>query len=69
MSALSCHVNLALYADNTALIVTSYRPSLLVIYLETYLGRLEHWLWDWRVAVSISKSTAVIFAKIAGRIQ
>jgi hypothetical protein len=35
------HVKLAQYADDTALIATSRDPSLLVGYLEAYLGRLE----------------------------
>jgi hypothetical protein len=37
----SRHVELAQYADGTALIATSRDPSLLVGYLEAYLGRLE----------------------------
>jgi hypothetical protein len=38
----SLHVNLALYADDTALVTTSCIPRFLVRYLETYLIRLEH---------------------------
>jgi hypothetical protein len=63
MSAPSRHVELALYADDTALIATSRSPLLLVSYLETYLNRLEPWLRDWRIAINVSKSTAVLFAK------
>jgi hypothetical protein len=37
----SRHVKLAQYADDTALVATSRSPSLLVAYLEDYLGRLE----------------------------
>jgi hypothetical protein len=37
----SRHVQLAQYADDTALLATSRSPSLLVGYLEAYLGRLE----------------------------
>jgi hypothetical protein len=37
----SCHVNLALYADDAALKATSRNPLLLVRYVETYLNRLE----------------------------
>jgi len=36
----SHHVELALYADNTAIIVTSRKPALLVSYLESYLNDL-----------------------------
>jgi hypothetical protein len=64
----SLHVGLALYADDTALIATSHCPVLLVRYLETYLNRLEHWLQNW-IAISVSKSTAVLFAKTTRRIQ
>jgi hypothetical protein len=37
----SRHVELAQYVDDTALIATSRDPSLLVCYVEAYLGRLE----------------------------
>ena len=36
----SRHVELALYADDTAIIATSRKPALLVTYLETYLSKL-----------------------------
>jgi hypothetical protein len=65
----SRHVELAQYADDTALVATSRSPSLLVGYLEAYLGRLERWLRDWRIAINVSKSTAVIFVKAARHIQ
>ena len=55
----SHHVELALYADDTAIIATSCKPTLLVSYLESYLSDLQMWL-------SVSKSTAIIFAH-AGR--
>jgi hypothetical protein len=35
-------VKLALYVDDTALIATFHKSSLLISYLETYLSRLEH---------------------------
>jgi hypothetical protein len=65
----SRHVELAQYADDTALVATSRSPSLLVGYLESYLGRLERWLRDWRISIIVSKSTAVLFVKTARRIQ
>jgi hypothetical protein len=61
----SRHVELAQYADDTALIATSRDQSLLVGYLEAYLGRLELWLRSWRMAINVSNSTAVLFAKAA----
>jgi hypothetical protein len=57
------------HADDTALVATSRSPSLLVGYLEPYLGRLERWLQDWRIAINVSKSTAVLSVKAARRIQ
>jgi hypothetical protein len=65
----SRYVELAQYADDTAVAATSRSPSLLVGYLEAYLGRLEHWLRDWRIAIIVSKSTAVIFVKAARRFR
>jgi hypothetical protein len=37
--------------------------------LEAYLGRPERWLRDWRIAINVSKSTAVLLVKTARRIQ
>jgi hypothetical protein len=67
----SRHVELAAsqYADDTALVATSCSPSLLVGYLKDYLGRLEHWLRDWRIDINVSKSTVVLFVEAARRIQ
>jgi hypothetical protein len=50
----SRHVELAQYADDTALVATSRSPSLLVGYLEAYLGRPERWLRDWRIDIKVS---------------
>jgi hypothetical protein len=62
----SHHVELALYADDTAVIATSRKPTLLVSYLDSYLSDLQRWLSEWRIAISVSKSSAMIFAR-AGR--
>ena len=62
----SQHVDLALYADNTAIIATSRKPTLLVSYLESYLNDLQRWLSEWRIPINVSKSTAITFAR-AGR--
>jgi len=62
----SHHVELALYADDTAIITTQRTPVLLVSYLQTYISHLERWLTEWRIAVNVSKSSAIIFAR-AGR--
>jgi len=62
----SHHVELALYADNTAIIDTSCKPTLLVSYLESYLNDLQWLLSEWRIAINVSKSIAITFAP-AGR--
>jgi len=40
MSTTSAHVELALYPDDTAIIATSRKPTLLVSYLESNLNDL-----------------------------
>jgi hypothetical protein len=66
MPSPSHHVELALYADKTAIIATSRKPMLPVIYLEAYLNDLQRWLTECKIAINVSKSTAIIFAR-AGR--
>jgi hypothetical protein len=63
------HIELAQYADDTNLIATSPNPSLLVGYLEAYLGRLELWLRDWRININGSNSTAVLYAEASRRVR
>jgi hypothetical protein len=69
MPSPSRHVELALYADDAAIIATSRQPMLLVKYLETYLSNLEQWLSEWRIAINVSKSSAMLFAKAPRHIQ
>ena len=66
MPSPSHHIELALYADDTAIIATSRKPTLHVSYLGSYLNDLQRWMSEWRIAVNVSKSTATIFAR-AGR--
>jgi hypothetical protein len=66
MPSPSHHVELALYADDTTIIATYRKPTLLVSYLESYLNDLQRWLSERRIAINVSKSTAIIFAR-AGR--
>jgi hypothetical protein len=47
----------------------SRSSQLLVGYLEAHLGRLEGWLRDWRIAINVSKSTAMLFVKTTRRIH
>ena len=35
--------------DDTAIIATSRKPTLLVSYLESYLNDLQRWLSEWRI--------------------
>ena len=67
MSTPSHHVQLALYADDTVVIVISRKPMLLVSYLQTYLNDLQRWLSDLRIAINVSKSTTIIFARARRR--
>ena len=62
------HLKLALYADDTAIMPTSRKPTLLISYsyLESYLNEIQRWLSEGRIAINVSKSTALIFAP-AGR--
>ena len=46
-----------LYADDTALVATSMQPQLLL----KYLKELETWLRDWRIAINVDKSAAVLY--------
>jgi hypothetical protein len=49
----SRNVNLAIYVGDTAVIVTSRKPTLFVRYLESYLSKLHRWLTEWRIAINV----------------
>ena len=68
MPSPSCHVELALCEDDTAVLATSRQPSLLIKYLETYLSDLERWLREWRITISVSRSSVMLFAEAGRRI-
>ena len=59
----SHHVEFALYADETANIATSRKPTPFVSYLESYLNDLQRWLSERKIAINVSKSTAIIFVR------
>jgi hypothetical protein len=67
MSTPSYHIKLALYADDTTIIATSSKPTLLVSHLEAQLSNLQRWLTEWRIAIKYFKSTAIIFAQAVRR--
>lgn len=46
-------------------IAMSCQPTLLVGYTQAYLKRLEHWLRNWRIAISVPTSTTVFFVEVA----
>jgi hypothetical protein len=66
MPSPSHHVEIALYADDKAIIATSRKLRLFVSYLESYLNDLQRWLSEWRIAINVSRSTTIIFM-CAGR--
>ena len=53
MPSPSRNVEVALYVDDTAVVVTPLQPALLVKHLETYLIDLERWLSEWRIAINV----------------
>jgi hypothetical protein len=59
----SRHVELALNADDTAVIATFRKPELLVSYLKSYLADLELWLRKWMIAVNVTKSMAMLITR------
>jgi hypothetical protein len=61
----SHHVELALYAD-TAVSAMARKPTLLANYLEAYLNALQKRLNEWRMAINVYKSTAIIFGRAPG---
>jgi len=61
----SHHVELVLYADDTAIMATFRKPVLLVSYQKSYLGYPELWLREWRIAMNVSKSTLMFFANVS----
>jgi hypothetical protein len=66
MPSSSYHVELALYADDTAVIATFRKPTLFVSYLESYFNDLQRLLSEWKIAINVSRSSAIILT-CAGR--
>ena len=61
----SHHVELALYADDAAIIATSRKLKVLVSLRD--LNDLQRWLSEWRIAINVSKRTATILARARRR--
>jgi hypothetical protein len=68
MPSPSHHVVLANYSDDTNITAKCRKPTLLVSYLEAYLNELQRWLSEWGISINVSKSTAIIFARVGRRI-
>jgi len=56
------------HAGDTIVIAVSRQAVLLVKYLKTCFSDLEQWLREWRVAINVKKSFAMLFAKASRRI-
>jgi hypothetical protein len=65
----SRHVDLAQYADNTAVIAKPRSPSVFVCYQKAYHSRLERWLRDCLIAINVLNSTDVFYVIAARRIR
>jgi hypothetical protein len=63
MPSPSHHFELALYANDSAVIDTARKPMQLVSYLESYLNDIQRCLSEWRIAINVSKSTEIISAR------
>jgi Reverse transcriptase (RNA-dependent DNA polymerase) len=59
----SPHTEIALYADDTAIIAQSLHGKQACQYLEEALNDLEDWYEDWRIKVNVTKSNAVLFTR------
>jgi hypothetical protein len=69
MHSPSCHVELAVYVDDTAITATSRQPALVVKYMETHLSELKRCLSEWRIDNNVSESSAMLFSKTGRRIH
>jgi hypothetical protein len=69
MLSSSHDVDLTLYTDDTSITAASRQPALLVKYQETYRSDLERWLREWRFAMNVSQSNAMLFAKAGKHIS
>lgn len=57
------NTELAVYADDTAVMAQSARPAQLCLYLQRALTALEQWYSRWRMKVNASKSQATQIAR------
>jgi len=64
MPSPSHHVELSLCGDDTAVIAKSRKPTMLVMYLESYLNIFQRWLSECKFVINVSKGTAIIVARV-----
>ncbi|GFW41787.1 RNA-directed DNA polymerase from mobile element jockey [Trichonephila clavipes] len=55
--------HLAMFADDTAIIMQNKRFSVVISNLQHYISLLELWLTDWKVKVNASKSACLMFTR------
>lgn len=55
--------SMALYADDTAILVTSRSVEIVERRLQEYLEILQEWYSKWRIKVNTEKSSAILFTK------
>jgi hypothetical protein len=67
MPSPSHRIKLALYADDAATIATFRNATLPISYLQSYLKDHYRWLSEWRIAINISYSIAIILARARKR--
>jgi hypothetical protein len=68
MPSPSQQVEFTIYADDTIIIATSRKRTLLVSNLESQLNEIQRRLSEYIIAISLSKSTAIIYAGAGRRI-
>ncbi|KAJ1127276.1 hypothetical protein NDU88_005679 [Pleurodeles waltl] len=59
--------DLALYADDVAVISQSFSEKEMAKNLKTSLSRLSEWYSDWQITLNTSKTTATLFTKKVNR--
>lgn len=59
----SKNTNLALFADDTAIIAQSWRKEQAIKYLQDHIEKLENYYETWKIKINVTKTELVIFSK------
>jgi len=59
----SCNSSLAVYANDTAVFASSWKPALLVRRLQTHIDIILQYFSDWKMTINPDKSEAIIFTR------